>query len=92
MVNESIRLKIHEGILDCRSHAGLPSNHQAACDGQVNYLCPSAKADARIEQIRNQRLMELGWDVMRFWVYQIRDDLNGSVSRVQRWMDSAGQL
>ena len=30
----------------------------------------------RRDQIRNLRLMELGWDVMRFWVYQIRDDLD----------------
>jgi very-short-patch-repair endonuclease len=39
----------------------------------------------RRDQIRNQRLMELGWDVMRFWVYQIRDDLHQSVARVQEW-------
>jgi very-short-patch-repair endonuclease len=37
------------------------------------------------DQIRNQRLMELGWDVMRFWVYQVRDDLDRCVDRVQRW-------
>jgi very-short-patch-repair endonuclease len=36
--------------------------------------------------------MELGWDVMRFWVYQIRDDLNGAVTRVQRWVGSANEL
>jgi very-short-patch-repair endonuclease len=39
------------------------------------------------DQIRNQRLMELGWDVMRFWVYQIRDDLLGSILRVRQWMN-----
>ena len=37
------------------------------------------------DQIRNRRLIELGWDVMRFWVYQLRDDLPNCVSRVQRW-------
>jgi very-short-patch-repair endonuclease len=41
------------------------------------------------DQLRNQRLMELGWDAMRFWVYQIRDDLNCSVTRVQEWIDSS---
>ena len=41
----------------------------------------------RRDQIRNQRLYELGWDVMRFWVYQIRDDLNACVSRVKRWSE-----
>jgi very-short-patch-repair endonuclease len=39
----------------------------------------------RRDQIRNQRLIELGWDVMRFWVYQIRDDLPACVERVKRW-------
>ena len=39
----------------------------------------------RRDQIRNQRLFELGWDVMRFWVYQVRDDLDGCVERVLGW-------
>ena len=42
----------------------------------------------RRDQIRNQRLMELGWDVMRFWVYQVRDDLNWCTTKVQRWIDA----
>ena len=40
----------------------------------------------RRDQIRNQRMMELGWDVMRFWVYQVRDDLDRSVERVRHWL------
>jgi very-short-patch-repair endonuclease len=36
-------------------------------------------------QIRVHRLMELGWDVMRFWVYQVRDDLDRTVDLVQQW-------
>ena len=40
----------------------------------------------RRDQIRNQRLMEMGWDVMRFWVYEIRDDLEGCISRVDAWV------
>jgi very-short-patch-repair endonuclease len=47
------------------------------CDGE---LC-------RRDQIRNQRLFELGWDVMRFGVYQVRDDINGCVERIRRWAD-----
>ncbi|NIA11978.1 MAG: AAA family ATPase [Nitrospiraceae bacterium] len=42
----------------------------------------------RRDQIRNQRLMELGWDVMRFWVYQVRDDLNQCIARVLNWTQS----
>jgi very-short-patch-repair endonuclease len=37
------------------------------------------------DRLRNQRLIELGWDVMRFWVYQVRDDLGGCVERVAGW-------
>lgn len=40
----------------------------------------------RRDQIRNHRLMELGWDVMRFWVYQIRDDADACIERVQQWL------
>ena len=43
----------------------------------------------RRDQIRNERLMELGWDVMRFWVYQIRDDLENCIARVQKWASVA---
>lgn len=39
----------------------------------------------RRDQIRNQRLIELGWDVKRFWVYEIRDDLDRCVSLVRQW-------
>ncbi len=39
----------------------------------------------RRDQLRNQRMFELGWDVMRFWVYEIRDDLDACVLRVKNW-------
>ncbi len=39
----------------------------------------------RRDQIRNMRLIELGWDVMRFWVYEVRDDINTCVNRIQAW-------
>ena len=44
----------------------------------------------RRDQIRNQRLIELGWDVMRFWVYEVRDELPKCVARVRAWV-LAGQ-
>ena len=28
----------------------------------------------RRDQIRSRRLRDLGWDIMRFWVYELRDD------------------
>ncbi len=40
------------------------------------------------DQLRNKRIIELGWDVMRFWVYQIRDDLDGCVNQVKIWLNS----
>lgn len=42
----------------------------------------------RRDQIRNQRLYELGWDVMRFWVYEIRDDMPKCISRVKKWLNT----
>lgn len=39
------------------------------------------------DQLRNQRLYELGWDVIRFWVYEIRDDLDGCVYKVKQWLE-----
>lgn len=44
----------------------------------------------RRDQIRNQRLIELGWDIRRFWVYQVRDDMDGCVDRIRSWVVSAG--
>ena len=43
----------------------------------------------RRDQIRNQRLFELGYDVMRFWVYEVRDDLAGCLERLKRWQTQA---
>lgn len=41
----------------------------------------------RRDQIRNQRLIELGYDVIRFWVYEVRDDLPGCLDKLRRWRD-----
>ena len=40
------------------------------------------------DQLRNQRLFELGWDVKRFWVYQIRDNIEGCINEIKKWIDS----
>lgn len=39
----------------------------------------------RRDQIRTQMLIDLGWDVMRFWVYQVRDDLDRCLARIEKW-------
>ena len=44
--------------------------------------------DSRKDQIRNQRMFELGWDVMRFWVYEVRDNLDESVNKVKLWLEN----
>jgi very-short-patch-repair endonuclease len=41
----------------------------------------------RRDQLRNMRLIELGWDVMRFWVYQLRDEMPACVQRVMTWQE-----
>lgn len=40
----------------------------------------------RRDRIRNRRLIELGWDVMRFWVYEVRDNLDGCCERIEKWV------
>lgn len=41
------------------------------------------------DQLRNQRMFELGWDVKRFWVYQIRDDMPWCINQIKDWMKAA---
>ena len=43
----------------------------------------------RRDRLRNQRLMELGWDVMRFWVYEIRDDTDACIQQIINWQKNA---
>jgi very-short-patch-repair endonuclease len=41
------------------------------------------------DQLRNLRMIELGWEVKRFWVYEIRDRLPDCVRQVQEWVTMA---
>ncbi len=54
-------------------------------DGEMYHRHWSGE-NVRRDILRSQRLIELGWDVQRFWVYQIRDDIDGCVSRVKKWL------
>lgn len=40
------------------------------------------------DQLRNQALMREGWDVIRFWVQQVRDQLPWCISQIRKWMDN----
>ena len=42
----------------------------------------------RRDQLRNARVQELGWDVRRFWVYEVRDELDACIQRVKSWLES----
>jgi very-short-patch-repair endonuclease len=41
----------------------------------------------RRDQLRSRRLYDMGWDVMRFWVYEVRDDLEASLERLKSWIE-----
>lgn len=41
------------------------------------------------DQLRNQRMFELGWDVKRFWVYEIRDRLPWCIEQIKAWMNQS---
>jgi very-short-patch-repair endonuclease len=53
-------------------------------DGEPYHRNWTGKLRCR-DQIRNQRLFELGYDVRRFWVYEIRDDIGRCVRAVGAW-------
>ncbi|MCC7404562.1 MAG: DUF559 domain-containing protein, partial [Bdellovibrionales bacterium] len=44
----------------------------------------------RADTIRNQSLIELGWQVKRFWVYRLNEDLSSCVREIVKWA-SAGK-
>ncbi len=46
----------------------------------------------RRDQLRNLRLIEMGWDVLRLWVYEVRDSLPACVARVAASAESADAL
>jgi Superfamily I DNA and RNA helicases and helicase subunits len=41
------------------------------------------------DQLRNQRLYEMGWDVKRYWVYQVRDQLPQCIDQIRKWKEKA---
>lgn len=41
------------------------------------------------DRLRTMRLGELGWDVMRFWVFELQDYEPDCVRRVAQWVESA---
>ncbi|MGV8137068.1 MAG: AAA domain-containing protein [Mangrovibacterium sp.] len=43
----------------------------------------------RRDKIRNRRLIELGWYVQRFWVYEVRDDMESCIRRIKYWIEKA---
>ncbi len=44
------------------------------------------------DQLRNQRLIELGWEVKRFWVYEVRDSLDECVGAISRWVAGGKEI
>jgi very-short-patch-repair endonuclease len=46
----------------------------------------------RRDQLRNLRLIEMGWDILRLWVYEVRDNLPSCIMRVKRWAEEADSL
>jgi hypothetical protein len=53
--------------------------HRRSCAGELGLR----------DQLHNMRFIELGWEVGRFSVYELRDDLDGCVAAVLRWARAA---
>lgn len=39
------------------------------------------------DQLRNQTLIQQGWDIRRFWVQQVRDELPWCIQQIKDWMN-----
>jgi very-short-patch-repair endonuclease len=57
-------------------------------DGERYHRSWTGELCAR-DQLRSQRLMELGWEVKRFWVYEVRDRMEECVEFVAHWVRAA---
>ena len=42
------------------------------------------------DRIRNLKMIENGWDVKRFWVHEIRDNLDGCIQDIVDWKNNNG--
>lgn len=66
----------------------ITKNHKLdiEVDGEMYHKDWNGELSYR-DRLRNQRLYELGWDVKRFWVYEIRDNLSECVKQVKQWVE-----
>lgn len=64
--------------MDVSSTSKWTGRHDRDRDGEL----------IRKDQLRNLRLIEKRWDVLRLWVYEVRDNLPGCIMRVKRWAEA----
>lgn len=82
-VRTVLRYRVDQYALDLALfHEGRKLNIEV--DGEKYHRNWDGELTKR-DQLRNKRLTELGWDVQRFWVYEIRDNLVGCIQKVQKW-------
>lgn len=79
------QLPVEKYVLDLSVQIG-ENKLNVEVDGEKYHRSWNGELALR-DQLRNRRLIELGWDVMRFWVYQIRDDLPRCIQRVADWVE-----
>ena len=58
-------------------------------DGERYHRDPWTGEHVRRDQLRDMRLMEMGWDIRRFWVAEVRDNLDACVANVIAWRDQS---
>ncbi len=66
----------------------IAKNHKLdiEVDGEMYHKDWNGELSYR-DRLRNQRLYELGWDIKRFWVYEIRDNLPECIKQVKQWVE-----
>lgn len=78
---------VHEHFVSGTDDISNQGPARLGVDGERCHRSWTAELCLR-DQLRNQRLIELGWEVKRFWVYDVRDSLDECVTTVRRWVEA----
>jgi very-short-patch-repair endonuclease len=57
-------------------------------DGERFHLDPWTGERLSRDILRDMRLMEMGWEVRRFWAVEVRDHIDDCVQLVQSWLEN----
>jgi len=76
-----------------RSHGGRSQSSWTAASGTatptISYWDAKIKRTQERDRLANQALHVAGWQVLRFWDFEIEEDVGACVQRVSETLDAA---